>query len=335
MRFIRRYLIPRFLQYVLVTCLGITIVFAIPRLLPGDPVRNIVATMTAQGTQLDPDDMEVMILSLREMYGLDQGLMKQYMLFWKRLLTGDFGPSLFQFPTPVIQLIGRSLPWTLGLLLVTTVLGWLIGNILGGLTGYFSERPGLRVLDAVFMLLRPIPYYVFALTLLIVFAYLVPVLPLSGGYTVGTRLSFNWTSMKDILGHAALPALSLTLLGIATTHQTMRLIIRGVRDEDYVRYARIGAVKEHTIFTKYAMPNAMLPQITGLSLSLGWIFGGALITEMVFAYPGLGFLLYRAILTVDYNLLMGITTISIVAITTSILLVDLLYPLFDPRIRLT
>jgi peptide/nickel transport system permease protein len=128
--------------------------------------------------------------------------------------------------------------------------------------------------------------------------------------------------------------MSLLLLNVAVNHQTMRLIIQGVKREDYIRYAKIGSIKEGTIFAHYAMRNALLPQITSLALSLGQIFGGALITEMVFGYPGLGFLLYRAIILSDYNLIMGITTISITAIATGILIIDLLYPLFDPRIRL-
>jgi len=333
-RFIRRYLVPRLLQFVLVTWLGITVVFAIPRLLPGDPVESMVAAMQARSANLDPAAVEKMIHTLREMYGLEEAIFQQYLTFWTRLFTGDFGPSFFVFPTPVIQLIGQALPWTVALLLVTTLLGWIIGNILGGLAGYFPGVRVLRILDGVVMVVRPIPYYVLALTLLILFAYMVPVFPLGGGYTVGTKIALTWRSVKDVLRHAFLPALSLMVLGVASTHQTMRLIIRGVKEEDYVRYAKIGAVKEGTIFARYAMRNAILPQITGLTLSLGQIFGGALITEMVFGYPGLGYLLYRAIVNIDYNLLMGITTISIVAITTSILAVDILYPLFDPRIRL-
>jgi peptide/nickel transport system permease protein len=332
-QFIRRYLIPRLLQYVLVTVLGITVVFAIPRLLPGDPVERMVAAMQQRSANLDPAAAEKMIRTLREMYGLNEGVVQQYFTFWKRLANADFGPSLFVFPTPVTQLIRQALPWTAALLLITTLLGWAIGNLLGGLAGYYPNSRGFRILDGAVMLIRPIPYYVFALTLLIAFSYLLPIFPLSGGYTVGTRITFSWGTIRDILAHAFLPALSLTLLGMAATFQTMRLIIRGVTEEDYVRYAKIGAVKDRTIFAKYGMRNAILPQITGLALSLGGIFGGALITEMVFGYPGLGYLLYRAIVNVDYNLLMGITTISIIAITTSILVVDLVYPLFDPRIR--
>lgn len=333
MRFVRRYLIPRLIQYVLVTWLGITVVFIIPRLLPSDPIESMVATLQAQGSYRDPAAVKQMVDTLRDMYGLEAGLLEQYISFWKRFLSGDFGPSYFSFPTPVIELIGRSFPWTIGLLLTTTVLSWIIGNITGGLSGYFTESRLLKIFDGVVMFVRPIPYYVLGLTLVLVFAYLFPIFPFGGGYTIGAQVVFTWDFIKDVLKHAFLPALSLSLLGIAVNHQTMRLIIQGVKEEDYIRYARIAAVKERTIFSRYAMRNALLPQITGLTLSLGQIFGGALITEIVFSYPGLGFLLYRAVVNSDYNLIMGITTISIIAITTLILVVDLLYPLFDPRIR--
>jgi len=319
---------------VLVTWLGITVVFAIPRLLPSDPVESMVATLQAQGSYRDPAAVREMVSTLRDMYGLEKGLLEQYIAFWKRLFTGDFGPSYFSFPTPVINLIGRSLPWTVGLLLMTTVLSWIIGNITGGLSGYFTGSRLLKVFDGMVMFLRPIPYYVLGLTLVILFAYLLPIFPFEGGYTIGAKIAFTWSFVRDVLKHAFLPAMSLSLLGVAVNHQTMRLIIQGVKEEDYIRYAKIGAVKEQTIFARYAMRNAILPQITGLTLSLGQIFGGALITEIVFSYPGLGFLLYRAVVNSDYNLIMGITTISIIAITTLILIIDLLYPLFDPRIRL-
>jgi peptide/nickel transport system permease protein len=318
---------------VLVTWLGITVVFIIPRLLPSDPIESMVATLQAQGTFRDPEAVREMVNTLRDMYGLEKSLPEQYISFWRRLFSADFGPSYFSFPTPVINLISRSFPWTVGLLLTTTVLSWIIGNITGGLSGYFTGNGLLRILDWVVMFLRPIPYYVLGLTLVILFAYLLPIFPFEGGYTIGMKIAFTWTFIKDVLNHAFLPALSLSLLGVAVNHQTMRLIIQGVKEEDYIRYAKIASVKERAIFGRYAMRNALLPQITGLTLSLGQIFGGALITEIVFSYPGLGFLLYRAIVNSDYNLIMGITTISIVAITTLILLIDLLYPLFDPRIR--
>jgi peptide/nickel transport system permease protein len=301
--------------------------------MPSDPVESMVATLQAQGARMDPVAAEKMVNALQEMYGLKKGLLEQYITFWKRLLSADFGPSYFSFPTPVIDLIGRALPWTVGLLLVTTLLSWLIGNITGGLSGYFTGSRLLRIFDGMVMFVRPIPYYVLGLMLIILFSYLLPIFPLGGGYTIGAKITFTWSFFRDVLKHAFLPAMSLSLLGVAVNHQTMRLIIQGVKEEDYIRYAKIAAVKERAIFGRYAMKNAILPQITGLTLSLGQIFGGALITEIVFSYPGLGFLLYRAIVNSDYNLIMGITTISIIAITTLILIIDLLYPLFDPRIR--
>lgn len=333
MRFVRRYLIPRLIQYGLVMWLGITVVFFIPRLLPADPVETMITTITARGALLDPAAAEETVRVLREMYGLEEGLLEQYGSFWRRLFTGDFGPSLFMFPTPVIQLIGTALPWTVGLLLVSTVLSWIIGNIFGGLTGYFRRSRILKILDGMAMFVRPIPYYIMALILLILFAYLLPVFPFGGGFPIGMQISFTWSTVIAILKHAFLPVMSLMLLSAAVSHQTMRLLVQSVKDEDYIRYAKIRNVKERTIFARYVMRNAILPQITGLALALGQLFGGALITEIVFAYPGIGFLLFRAIIVTDYNLIMGITTISIVAITTGILIIDLLYPLFDPRIK--
>jgi peptide/nickel transport system permease protein len=333
-RFLRRYLIPRLIQYVLVTVLGITMIFFLPRLMPVGPVERAVATIEARGEYLDPRAAEETIRVLREMYGLEEGLLTQYVSFWRRLFTGDFGPSLVSFPVPVIQLIGRSLPWTFGLLLTTTVLTFIIGNISGGLAGYFTQSRILRVVDGMVMFLAPVPYYIVALMLIILFAYLVPIFPVGGGYTVGQPVSLTWASARDVLRHAFLPAMSLILLGSATTHQIMRLIVQGVKEEDYIWYAKIGAVNERTIFARYVMRNAMLPQITRFALGFAALFSGALVTETVFAYPGLGMLAYRAILASDYNLLMGITTFSIVALTTSTLVMDLLNPLFDPRIRL-
>ena len=332
MRFVRQYLVPRLMQYAFVIWLGVTMVFFLPRLLPSDPVEMILAQMTAQAI-IDPVALEEMAVVFREMFGLEAGLFSQYVSFWQRLFTGDFGPSLFTFPTPVITLIMKALPWTVGLLLTSTVLGWIIGNISGGLTGYFRETKILKIFDGIVMFLRPMPNYVFALLLMIFFAYMLPVFPSGRGYTPGIEISFTWPFITSVLKHGFLPLMSLMLLTLAYNHQTMRLLVHGVRDEDYVRYAKIGGVKERTIFARYVMRNAILPQVTALTLLLGQIFGGALITEIVFAYPGLGYLLYRAIIVGDYNLIMGITTISILLITTGILIIDLLYPLIDPRIR--
>jgi peptide/nickel transport system permease protein len=267
------------------------------------------------------------------MYGLEGSWLEQYGAFWSRLARGDFGVSFFQFPTPVNQLIKRALPWTLGLLLITTVIGFAVGILLGGLSGYFHRKGWSRALDTGAMLIRPFPYYIFAFGILLLFGYVLRWFPIAGGTDIGRTPSFTWAYISDVLRHSFLPALSLILLGWAAWFQTMRLVVQNVNSADYVQYARMGGVKEGRIVNRYVIRNGLLPQITALALVIGQIFGGALITEIVFSYPGLGSLLFNAIVNGDYNLIMGITAFSIIGITTAILIIDLTYPLFDPRIR--
>jgi len=333
LHFVMRYLIPRLVQYVVVIFLGITAVFFIPRLIPNDPVFRTISAMRSRGGTVDPATMDQMIADLTKMYGLEGSWGEQYIDFWKRLFKFDFGVSFFQFPTRVNQLIKQALPWTLGLLLTATLLNWTLGNLIGGMAGYYSRRGWSRVLDTVAMIVRPQPYYIFAFALLLLFAYVFDLFPVSGGYEMGRIQALNWPFIKDVIWHSTLPALSLVVLGAATTFQTMKLLVQNVNAENFVQYAKMSGVTEKRIVGKYVIRNALLPQITGLALSLGQIFSGALITEIVFSYPGLGSLLYNAIVNGDYNLIMGITAFSIFAITTAILIVDLLYPLFDPRVR--
>ena len=335
MTFLKRYLIPRLIQYVLVIWLGITIVFLIPRLTPSDPVMRMVAELRGRGSTLEPGTMDDIIADLTEMYGLEGSWLDQYWAFWGRLFHGDFGVSFFQFPARVNQLIATAMPWTLGLLLTTTAISFILGNIIGGLAGYYTRKGWSRTLDIVAMVIRPLPYYIFAFALLLLFAYVVRWFPISGGASLGAIPTFTWGYIKDVFWHAVLPALSLSILGGAVTFQTMKLLVQNVNAENFVQYAKLGGVTEDRIVGKYVIRNAFLPQITALALSLGQIFSGALITEIVFSYPGLGMLLYNAIVRGDYNLIMGITIYSIVGITTAILIVDLTYPLFDPRVRYT
>jgi peptide/nickel transport system permease protein len=333
MTFIKGYLIPRLIQYFLVIIIGLTAVFIIPRLAPSDPVQRTIAQLRSMGSYLDPATIDAFIDDLNEMYGLQGSMLEQYGAFWARLFRADFGVSFFQFPTPVNELIRTALPWTLGLLLLTTVISWTVGNILGGLAGYYSRSRWSRIFDTITMIIRPIPYYIFSFGLLLLLAYVFKIFPISGGTGIGRRMEFSWSTIKDVIWHAFLPALSLVLLGTAAWFQTMKLVVQNINAENFVQYAKLGGVRQDRIVSRYVIRNAMLPQITVLALLIGQIFSGALITEIVFSYPGLGMLLYNAILTGDYNLIMGITALSIVAITTAILIIDLLYPLFDPRVR--
>lgn len=333
MVFIRRYLIPRLIQYFLVIFVGITAVFLIPRAMPTDPVQRTITQLQARGSTLDPTTIQATIDDLTELYGLSGSALDQYWAFWGRLFHGDFGVSFFQFPTSVNQMIRTALPWTLGLLLTTTAVSWALGIFLGGLAGYFNHSRWAQVLDAGAMVIRPFPYYIFAFILLILFGYVFRWFPIAGGTSIGQQSSFTWRYIKDVLMHSALPAFSLIILGSTSWFQTMKLVVQNVTSADYVQYAKMGGLKQNKIVRRYVIRNGMLPQVTALALVLGQIFGGALIVEIVFSYPGIGSLLYNAITTGDYNLIMGITVFSIMAISTAILIIDLVYPLFDPRIR--
>ncbi|MDK2895973.1 MAG: peptide/nickel transport system permease protein [Candidatus Atribacteria bacterium] len=332
MKFIKDYLFPRLVQYLLVVFCGITAVFFIPRIAGQDPVLEMIAQIQVQGGSLDPTAVESLMKSLEELYGLKGSLFEQYITMWKRVFTLDFGPSLFQFPTPVSDLLRIYLPWTMGLFITSTLLSWILGNLLGGISGYFSQKRWSKVLDAIIMVIRPIPHYVFGILLLILFAYVWPLFPV-GGLVLGRRTAFNLDFVLRVLHYSFLPALTLVILGGASWFQQMKLLVQNVKREDFIQYAQAGGVKERLIISRYVLPNAMLPQITQLTLALGQVFSGVLIVEMVFSYPGMGLLLYRGVTRGDYNLVMGITTLSILTIATAVLVLDLIYPLLDPRIR--
>lgn len=332
-KFILSYLIPRIGQYFMVIFLGVTLTFVIPRLSPNDPVERQVSQIMMSGSQVSPEAVEHLREALTEMYGLSGGTWEQYLAFWGRLLRGDLGPSLSTFPTPVTHLITTAMPWTLGLLLTAVLISWIIGNILGGLAGYYTDSPLMRVIDVVSQAVRPIPYYIMSLVLLALFAYYLPIFPFSGAYPPGTRIALTVPFALTVLKHSILPALSLVLIGIGGWFIGMRALASNIISEDYVVYAENAGLPERTIVFSYVIRNALLPQITGLALQLGLIFNGALIMEVVFGYPGMGTLTLQAVMANDYTLIMGITIFSIIGVATTVLILDLIYPLFDPRVR--
>lgn len=333
MQFLRRYLVPRLIQFLVVIFIGVTVVFIIPRLIPTDPVEKQLEILTIRGMYLDPDSIAEIKQTLRELYGLEGSVMQQYGVFWKRLFKGDFGPSFSQFPTPVTTLIRISMPWTIGLLLVSTLLSWTIGSILGVLAGAFRQARWAKTMAVVSMSLRPIPYYIMALAIVILLAYLIPIFPMAGGYTVGAQMRFSLRFIIDLIRHAFLPSLSLVAIGFGTWFLQMRSVTSNIVAEDFVTYAEAQGLPRGKIVFQYVARNAILPQVTGLALSLGFVFGGALITETVFSYPGIGSLLFNAITGSDYNIIMGVTIFSVVSIAVTVLVIDLVYPLFDPRVR--
>jgi peptide/nickel transport system permease protein len=331
-RFVLGYLLPRIAQWVMVIFIGVTVTFIIPRLSPNDPVETRVGQMMMSGGQVYPEAVAHLREALTEMYGLKGSSWEQYVAFWGRLFRGDLGPSLSTFPTPVMDLIAQAMPWTLGLLLTAVLISWVLGNVLGAFASYYPKSRIMGVIDVLSQAVRPIPYYVMALVMLIMFAYVIKIFPFSGAYPPGTRVQLSPQFLLTVLKHSALPALSLVIIGMGGWFLGMKSLTSNIISEDYVVYAETAGLRENKILFNYVMRNACCRRLPD-GLQLGSIFSGALIMEVVFGYPGMGTLTLQAVLGNDYSLIMGIAIFSIVGVATSVLILDLIYPLFDPRVR--
>jgi len=327
------YIVSRLIVYLLVIFTGITLCFIIPRLTGASPVEVVITRMASYGEYYDPAVIQGLKETLEELYGLKGSLWEQYIAFLRRLFMGDLGVSLTEFPTPVSTLINRSLPWSIGLLLLTTLISWILGNLIGGIAGYFERSRWSNLLTGFSIIVHNIPYYILGLCLVLLFSYFIPLLPMMGGYSVGAKPAFSLEFILDVVSHALLPALSIIIVSYGGSFITMRALSITTKNEDFTRFAEIMRLDKYTVLYRYVIRNALLPQVTGLAVALGNIFTGALALEVVFAYPGLGSLLYRALINSDYNLIMGLTTYSIFAVATALLILDFIYPFIDPRIR--
>ena len=248
-------------------------------------------------------------------------------------MRGDLGPSLLAFPTPAMTLVMRAMPWTVTLLTLATLITFAVGNILGGLAGYNQNNKFLKAFGIVAIGIQPVPYYIVAFVLLIIFGFVWPILPISGGFAMNVTPGMNWPYISSVIQHAVLPATSLVLVGFGGWFLGMRALVSNIVTEDYVTYAELAGVKRSTIVGGYVMRNALVPQLTALAMALGGVFSGTVITEQVFNYPGLGSLLIDAVNAGDYSLVLAVSTVSVTAVAVAIFIVDLLYPLLDPRVR--
>lgn len=331
MRLFREYILPRVVQWFVVIFVGVTITFLIPRLSPVNPVDAAIGRMTSFQT-IDPEATLAMRESMMDLYGLDGNLLQQYFRFWGRLFRADLGPSFTSFPTPVSHMISTSIGWTIGLLGTAILISWVLGVVLGSIAGYFPNVWWVQLLEKSLITVYPVPYYILAFVLLMLLTYYWPVFPLVGGSRGNP--TFTWEYISSILYFGFLPGLSIVIGSTAFRFIMAKALSSTEVSSDYVQYAEMAAVPRRKILIFYIARNTMLPQVTDLALSLGTIFEGALITEVVFGYPGIGFTLVNAINSADYNVIMGITLLSIVGIATASLIVDLVYPLLDPRVRL-
>lgn len=325
------YVGQRFLILLATIILAMTIVFLLPRLVPGDPMGAIMAKLSSVGAGRGN---EALIRDYMERFGLNKPVWQQYIDYLAQLAQGNLGYSIANFPAKVSDLIFTALPWTVGLLLVTTVLSWLIGSVLGAVVGWReSKSVTIRAVVVLALVAYTTPYYILAILLLFAFAFLVPIFPLAGAYEVGTKPEFTFAFTVDVLRHAALPAMSIILVSLGWWFLSMRSLMISIKGEDYILWAEAKGLFPRRILWRYGFRNALLPQATGLALSLGYLVGGALVTEVIFGYPGIGWLIFSSIKGLDYPVIQGSVMLIIISVALVNFAMDLIYPFIDPRIR--
>ncbi len=324
------YVLRRFGMFLLTVWLGATIIFIVPRLAPSDPVTAMISRMTAQSGYV-ANSAEI-IEAWRARFGLDQPLWIQYLAYLRQIVFLDLGYSLASFPSMVSDMIARAIPWTLGLLFIATLMSFVLGNLVGALMAW-RKTPGIvRSLLPVTLTFTSIPFFMLGILLIYVFAFWLGWFPNTGAYARGVAPGFNWPFIRSVIYHGTLPALSIVVTSMGLWALGMRGMMVTNDGEDYMVLAEAKGLRPRRIFWRYGVRNSILPQVTALALSLGAIAGGSTLVEYIFAYPGMGYLLYLGIVNTDYTLIQGIVFMLILGTATAVFIIDLLYPLIDPRI---
>jgi peptide/nickel transport system permease protein len=323
---VRRYFGRKLLIYVLTFFLAVTIDWMIPRFMPGDPVGTMLSRVAVHAEAL-----EAMRGYFTRAFGLDVPVWRQYLNFWAALFHGDLGTSVYLFPTPVTKVLARAVPYDVALLVPAILLSWYAGNKFGA----FAART--KWLDNTVLpvgyILTATPYMWLGILLAWVLGIVLDIFPIAGAYSFEMRPHLSWKFVGSVLSHWFLPFASLFLVKFGGWAIGMRNMIIYELDADYSHYLEaLGAPR--SLVRKYAYRNAILPQITGLSLDLGVIVAGALVTEVVFSYPGIGYLLLAAIQNQDYFLIQGCFLFIIMGVLLANFAIDIVYVLVDPRTRL-
>ena len=324
------YLVRRLLMFFVVIVFAATLNFIIPRLAPGDPIASVLEELRARGASTTGEDK--IVAAYREKFGLDAPMHEQYLRYLYNTLRFDLGHSISYYPQKVETALFYALPWTIGLLAVSTVMAFVLGSLLGALLAWPRAPSFVERLIPFIMLLSAVPYYLLGLILLYLLAFVAKVLPFGGAYTSATVPQFTLDFMLDVIKHGTLPALSIVLAGLGFWALGMRGTMVTVLGEDYLTLAEAKGLTDRRIFLGYAVRNALLPQVTSLAIALGTVASGSVLVEVVFNYPGVGWLLYNALRSSDYYLIQGVSFFLVLTVAISVLVVDLIYPLLDPRI---
>ncbi|MCM3660270.1 ABC transporter permease [Georgenia satyanarayanai] len=327
-----KFYVRRFSFYAITLWAAISLNFLIPRLLPGDPATIMLARLARSG-----DVTPSMIRSVELLLGSEQdaSLWQQYLAYWGRLLQGDLGVSITNYPSPVIDLIAQALPWTLVLVGIATVIAFVIGIGLGAWIGWKRGTWADHIIPFT-TLLQSIPYFWLALILVFVFSVTLGHLPIIHGYDVFTFRDgpeLSWAFIRSAIYHGTLPAVTIVLSAVGGWLLGMRNMTVSTLAEDYITTAEAKGLRPRRIFFAYTVRNAALPSIAGFAVSLGFVVAGSIVMEQVFSYPGIGKLLITSVQNNDYALMQGVFLVITVAVLAANFLMDLLYGFADPRTR--
>ncbi len=321
------YTLRRAVFYLIALWAAITLNFLLPHLMPGNPATTLLANFEGR---ISPTALQ----SFMKAFGIapHASLVGEYWQYLGQVIHLNFGLSYAFFPTPVASVLAITLPWTLALVGGTTVVSFLVGTYLGIVTAW--KRGGFwdNVLPTGLTFVHAFPYFVSAYILVYVFAFLLGWFPIGGGYS-GSVINFSWPFIASALHHAVLPALTILGASLGGWMLHMRNNMMSVLGSDYVLMAEAKGLPDRQVMWRYAVRNAMLPSLTGFALALGFVVAGAVLTEVVFNYPGVGSTLLRAVQSEDYPLAQGILLIISTLVLLANFVADLLYGLLDPRIR--
>jgi len=330
LRLSRRYVLARLGRFVLTVWFGATVIFVVPRLGRSNPVDAILGRLAQSGASVQNADQ--LIAGYKHRFGLDKSVWTQYAHYLENAFTFHQGYSLAQFPAKVDTLIGRAAPYTIGLLLFATLVSFALGTLIGALLGWSRTNPVLRRVLPITLVFTALPAFMLGILLIYFFAFRLRWFPYAGAYSSNVTPGFNLAFIRSVIEHGALPALSVVIVTMGVWALGMRGMMITTAGEDYMVLADAKGLRSSRVFWSYGIRNAMLPQVTQLGLSLGSIAGGFVVVESVFAYPGLGGLLYQAVINNDYTLIQGICFYLVLGVAFAVLILDLIYPLLDPRI---
>lgn len=325
-----RYLIRRGVFLLGTLWVAITLNFLIPRLMPGSPAETMMAKFEGRGQQINPAALH----AIEVMLGISHAsLWSQYTQYLVQVIHFNFGLSYSEFPYSVRYVIGQALPWTLGLVGLATIISFFIGTGFGIYAAWRRNRPAASVITTVSAFTGAFPYFWFALALVYFLGFKFGWFPLTGGYQMGLLPHWSGSFVLDVIHHGILPALTIVVSSVGGWLLSMRNNMINTLGEDFVLLGNAKGLPDRRIALQYVARNAILPSVTGFGMAIGFVVGGSLLTELVFAYPGMGYLLYNAVVNEDYPLMQGIFLIIVLCVVLANFLADILYFLIDPRVR--